>query len=603
VDVYIDTDDGTFALSSQRYTPDVVAPDGATRLADFTPVPWPTWTYRLPSDLEVVAELVIPHGSPSVALSWRLATPARATLRVRPFLSGRDTHSTHHANDAFRFAATTEGQRVSWQPYEGVPAVHALSTGAYRHAPEWYRNFQYDDERARGLDFTEDLASPGDFTFALDGRRAVLLFSADTELDSAAAGADACWTEIAASERVRRAAFASPLHRAADAYVVRRGAGRTIVAGYPWFSDWGRDTFIALRGICLAGDRLDDARDILLEWTDHVSQGMLPNYFPEAGQSAEYNSVDASLWFVVAAHELLTRAEHGTLLPAASRRRLLDAIEAIASGYAAGTRFGIRADDDGLLAAGQPGVQLTWMDAKVGDWVVTPRIGKPVEVQALWINALRIAGAGNPTWMRLAERAEQSFGERFWNSPRQCLFDVVDVDHARGVHDGALRPNQILAVGGLPHVLLRGDRAARVVEAVERHLLTPAGLRSLEPADQAYVAEYGGDMRTRDGAYHQGTVWGWLMGPFIDAWVGVRGGSPQARAEARARFLVPFLEHYDATVTGQISEIADGAAPHAPRGCPFQAWSVGEALRVTSDVLRVEHAPALPKRAKRVRVG
>ncbi|MFL5617886.1 MAG: amylo-alpha-1,6-glucosidase [Gemmatimonadaceae bacterium] len=602
LDVSIETDEGTFALSSQRYTPDVVAPDGATRLVAFTSVPWPTWTYRLPSGLEVIAELVIPHGSPTVALGWRLARTACATLRVRPFLSGRDTHSTHHANDAFRFAATTNGERVSWQPYEGLPAVHALTNGAYRHAPEWYRNFQYDDERARGLDFTEDLASPGEFSFALDERRAVLLFSTDAVLVSAA-DADGCWTHIVASEEARRAAFMSPLHRAADTYVVRRGSGKTIVAGYPWFSDWGRDTFIALRGICLAGDRLEDARDILLEWTDHVSQGMLPNYFPEAGQSAEYNSVDASLWFVVAAHELLARARRGGWLPEAARRRLLDAVEAIVSGYAAGTRFGIRADDDGLLAAGQPGVQLTWMDAKVGDWVVTPRIGKPVEVQALWINALRIAGAENSTWARMAERAEQSFGSRFWNAARGCLFDVVDVNHARGANDGSLRPNQILAVGGLPHLLLRGERAVQVLDTVERHLLTPAGLRSLEPTEPFYAPTYGGDMRARDAAYHEGTVWGWLIGPFIDAWVGVRGGTPQAREEARARFLVPFLEHYDASETGQISEIADGAAPHTPRGCPFQAWSVGEALRVAEDVLRVDRAPAVPRRGKRARVG
>jgi predicted glycogen debranching enzyme len=603
VDVSIQTNDGVFALSSQRYTPDVVAPDGVTRLIAFTTSPWPTWTYRLPSGVEVIAELVVPHGSPAVALSWRLVTPADATLRVRPFLSGRDTHSTHHANASFRFEPSIDGESVRWQPYDGVPAIHAMSNGEYRHAPEWYRNFQYDEERARGLDFTEDLASPGEFTFALGERRAVLALSTRAQPVAAAASAGATWSWIAESERARRAAFASPLHRAADAYIVERGTGKTIVAGYPWFSDWGRDTFIALRGLCLAGGRLEDARDILLEWTDYVSEGMLPNYFPEAGQSAEYNSVDASLWFVVAAHELLARAARGSWLPDAARRRLNEAIEAIVSGYAAGTRFGIRADDDGLLAAGQHGVQLTWMDAKIGDWVVTPRIGKPVEVQALWINALRIAGARNATWLRLAERAELSFGERFWNRAQRCLFDVVDVNHARGVNDGTVRPNQILAIGGLPFPVLRGDRAAQVVAAVERHLLTPAGLRSLDPTEPNYAASYVGDMLSRDGAYHEGTVWGWLMGPFIEAWLAVRDGATEAREEARARFFVPFLEHYGADQTGHIAEIADGAAPHTPRGCPFQAWSVGEALRV-AQLLLPSDARAIPgARRSRVHVG
>jgi predicted glycogen debranching enzyme len=330
---------------------------------------------------------------------------------------------------------------------------------------------------------------------------------------------------------------------------------------------------------------------------------MLPNYFPEAGARAEYNSVDASLWFVVATHELLVRAANGSWLPDAERRRLLDAVEAIVSGYAAGTRFGIRADDDGLLSAGQPGVQLTWMDAKVGDWVVTPRIGKPVEAQALWINALRVAGTRNATWSRLAEQAERSFEARFWNPARRCLFDVVDVNHVRGATDDALRPNQILAVGGLPYPLLRGERAVQVVAAVEGDLLTPAGLRSLQPGEPAYAPVYRGDMRERDGAYHQGTVWGWLIGPFIEAWARARGDSPDVRHEARARFLVPFLEHYGASTTGQISEIADADAPHAPGGCPFQAWSVGEALRVAEDVLHADPQPAIREHRKRARVG
>ena len=600
----IETEAGVFALSSQRYAPDVTAPDGVARLVAFTSLPWPTWRYRLPSGLEVIAELVVPHDSPTVALSWRLSTAAAVTLRIRPFLSGRDTHATHHVNARFRFEAVPDGERVSWHPYDEMPVVHALSNGEYRHAPEWYRNFQYDEERARGLDFTEDLGAPGEITFALEAGRAVLLFSTDPEAGHPGATTAERWVRISGAERTRREAFASPLHRAADAYVVKRGDGKTIVAGYPWFSDWGRDTFIALRGLCLAGNRLEDARDILLEWTEHVSEGMLPNFFPEAGQAAEYNSVDASLWFVVAAHELLARAAQGKWLPEAARQRLVNAIDAIVAGYAAGTRFGIHVDDDGLLAAGVPGVQLTWMDAKVGDWVVTPRIGKPVEVQALWINALRIAGERTSQWTLLAERAESSFRARFWSAELGYLHDVVDANHVRGTEESALRPNQILAVGGLPYALLDGERAARVVAAVEQHLVTPAGLRSLSPGDPDFVPPtYRGDIRARDGAYHRGTVWAWLMGPFIEAWVRVRGDTAEARELAREQFFNPFVEHYGASETGQIAEIADGVAPHTPRGCPFQAWSVGEALRLSDDVLRVDSRATLLARMRRSRFG
>src|SRR5205814_82592 len=227
--------------------------------------------------------------------------------------------------------------------------------------------------------------------------------------------------------------FPSPLHRAADAYLVRRGTGMTIVAGYPWFTDWGRDTFIAMRGLCLAGGRLDDARGILLQWADAVSEGMLPNRFPDRGNEPEFNAVDASLWYVVATHEYLAAVEAAEgHVPESDRRALDHAVQRILTGYADGTRYGIRVDRDGLLAAGQPGVQLTWMDAKVGDWVVTPRIGKPVEVQALWLNALRIAEAFTDEYRDLLQLGLRSFNQRFWNESHGCLYDVVDTDHQPG---------------------------------------------------------------------------------------------------------------------------------------------------------------------------
>jgi len=552
------------------------------------------------------------RGAPLVALSWRLNRAGDARLIVQPYLSGRDIHATHHENDAFRFASSIAGRRVTWQPYCDLTPIIALANGDYLADPSWYRQFQYDEERARGLDYIEDLAVPGHFTFSLD-RRAVLAFGAGSGAGTTAAlpllntSPERCWESVETSERRRRAAFPSSLHRAADDYIVARGGGKTIIAGYPWFSDWGRDTFIALRGLCLSSataeyDRFADAREILLEWAEHVSEGMLPNFFPEGGKLPEYNSVDASLWYVIAVHEFLQLTQAERPLSASDRRTLTTASDAIVSGYARGTRFGIRADGTGLLSAGEHGVQLTWMDAKVGDWVVTPRIGKPVEIQALWINALRIAGRRSARWAALASHAQATFTERFWNDERGFLYDVVDVDHKVGVNDDRLRPNQIFAIGGLPYAVLEGEMARRVVDVVERQLWTPAGLRSLGPGEPGYVGHYRGNLRQRDGAYHQGTVWPWLVGAFVEAWLRVRADTTENQIEAASRFLGPLLRHYDVSAPGHVAEIADGDAPHAPGGCPFQAWSVGEALRVVEGVLRstsgaLQHAPAAFARA------
>jgi predicted glycogen debranching enzyme len=390
-------------------------------------------------------------------------------------------------------------------------------------------------------------------------------------------------------ELARREAFASPLHRAADAYLVKRGTGRSLIAGYPWFGDWGRDTFIALRGLCIATGRLEEARDILLEWAGAVSEGMLPNRFPDRGETPEFNSVDASLWYIIAVHDYIRAAESerpASFIADCHTQKLRTAVEQILTGYSRGTRFGIRADSDGLLACGQPGVQLTWMDAKIGDWVVTPRSGKPVEIQALWINSLWIGLRSAPHWEPLLEKARNSFNERFWNESTGGLFDVVDCDHRPGVNDATLRPNQIFAVGGLPLALLEGRRARRVVETVQQKLLTPLGLRSLAPSEPGYAPHYEGGVWQRDSSYHQGTVWPWLIGPFVEAWIRTMGNIPEAKAEARSRFLAPLDEHLDTAGLGHVSEIADAEPPYTPRGCPFQAWSLAELLRLEQTVLR-----------------
>jgi predicted glycogen debranching enzyme len=608
-DAWIETANGPVALTSQRYEPGVIHPNGAQHISAFTTEPWPRWTFTLADGTRIEQSIVVQHGVPLVAISWRLVSdrigPAR--LFVRPFFSGRDYHSLHRENGAFRFEPERRGDRLVWHPYDGIPAIHVVSDGDYRHAPDWYRNFCYDAEAARGLDAVEDLAAPGVFSWDLTGEPATLILAAAPDAEAALppnASPRQVLDRVHASELARRKAFASPLHRAADAYLVRRGAGTTIVAGYPWFTDWGRDTFIAIRGLCLAADRLDDARRILLEWSGAISEGMLPNRFPDRGEAPEFNAVDASLWFAIAVQDLFERSSAtGHALPADERAALETAVDTILTGYAAGTRFGIRLDEDGLLAAGQPGVQLTWMDARVGDRVITPRIGKPVEVQALWLNALSFASRRSSRWAALFARGAASFEERFWNESTGTLHDVVDVDHQAGTVDSALRPNQIFALGGLPVTLVRPARARRAIAIIESQLWTPMGLRSLAPNEAGYIGRYGGGVASRDGAYHQGTVWPWLITPFVEAWVRTRGGQRGAIADARDRFLTPLLRHVEEHGLGHVSEIADSDSPHIPNGCPFQAWSVGELLRLERVVLAADSPPSGNRRRRRTSKG
>jgi len=588
-DAWVQTGAGLFALTSQRYDPGVVHPDGTKRISDFRAEPWPRWTYLLEDGTEIEHELLVGKDAPRTALCWRSRGRKRpVSLEVRPFISGRDYHALQVENAAFAFEPERRENGITFRPYGGVPAIQFLTNGTYHRDPHWYRGFVYEDERARGLDFREDLASPGVLRFELNGGDAVLVVGAEMEGAPQLSDVSAVdyWRRLAGEERKRRQAFPSRLHRCADAYLVRRGRGKTILAGYPWFTDWGRDTFIALRGLCLATGRLDEAGQILIEWAGAVSQGMLPNRFPDrAGDAPEYNAVDASLWYVVAVYELLeAKALAGSALPAEDEGRLREALLAIVAGYGAGTRHGIRLDSDGLLAAGVAGQQLTWMDARVGDREITPRIGKPVEVQALWLNALRIASQWEKRWEAVARRGLATFADRFPNSAGY-LNDVVDVNHQSGTRDAAFRPNQILAVGGLPFSVLVGEPARRVVDQVEERLLTPLGLRSLAPGEPGYAARYEGGPHERDAAYHQGTVWPWLLGPFVEAWVRVRGATAEAKREARRRFLDPLLQHLDEAGLGHISEVADADAPHVPNGCPFQAWSLGEALRLDRVVL------------------
>jgi predicted glycogen debranching enzyme len=382
----------------------------------------------------------------------------------------------------------------------------------------------------------------------------------------------------------REPAWIAQLARAADQFVVARPTreepgGKSVIAGYPWFGDWGRDTMIALPGLTVATGRPDVARPILTTFARYVDRGMLPNRFPDAGEAPEYNTVDATLWYVEAIRAYLAATDDDALL-----KDLFPVLEEIVRWHRQGTRYGIVEDPaDGLLRAGEPGVQLTWMDARVGDWVVTPRIGKPVEVNALWYNALRALGgfarrlgrAAEP-WDRLAARVAASF-DRFWNDAAGYCLDVLDGPAGA---DATLRPNQIFAVA-LPESPLPAARQRAVVDACARHLLASFGLRSLDPRHPDYRGHYGGGPRERDGAYHQGPVWGWLLGPFVIAHLRVYGDAAAAQA-----FLRPVAHHLADYGVGTVAELFDGDPPHTPRGCIAQGWSVAETLRAWLTIAR-----------------
>lgn len=384
---------------------------------------------------------------------------------------------------------------------------------------------------------------------------------------------------------------------AADQFIVERSLdddtpGATIIAGYPWFSDWGRDTMIALPGLTLSTGRPELAAIILRTFARYVDQGMLPNRFPDAGETPEYNTVDATLWYVHAIYQYW-QATGDTGLTKELYPVLVDIID----WHRRGTRYGIHVADDGLLFSGAPGVQLTWMDAKVGDWVVTPRIGKAVEINALWHNALRVMAGlarhiGQPEavinhYSEEAERVAETFRQRFWYEAGGYLYDVIDGPDGELGSDGqrrdaSLRPNQIFAVS-LPFKLLNEAQAQAVVDTCARELWTSYGLRSLAATAQAYTGHYGGPPLARDGAYHQGTVWGWLLGPFATAHHRVYGDALQAKA-----FLAAMADHMAAGCLGSLSEIFNGDPPHSPRGCFAQAWSVAELLRAWRELGNVE---------------
>jgi len=583
-----------FDLSANRY-PGVIHPQGFHYLKQFRLDPFPVFTYEV-EDIEMEKSVFMIHGENSAVIHYevrkntRPEVPKDLRLEIRPLIAFRDYHGTTHENDAINSAVQERSGSATVTPYQRLPSLHlAHNAIELRKTGDWYRNFEYDAERERGLDFSEDLFNPFVLSFDLRLRRQASII-ASTEQRDVTHAVEYRRAEIT---RRRKALVASPIEdsfahslaAASDQYLVSRGDEKTVIAGYHWFGDWGRDTMIALPGLTLLTGRYDVARSILRTFAKHVDQGMLPNRFPDAGETPEYNTVDAALWFFEAARAYLAYTSDLEFV----RDELYPVFADIISWHARGTRYGIKADSSGLLASGELGVQLTWMDAKVGDWVVTPRRGKPVEIQALWYNALCIMEdlasrfgdeAARKRYRHLAAVAQWSFNRLFWNEKLGCLYDVVN----GGPPDPSIRPNQIFAVS-LPHSMLPRDRSRSVVEKVEEHLLTPFGLRTLAPSDPQYRGHYTGGPKERDGAYHQGTIWSWLLGPFITAYIKVNGGSEEARRRAQA-WLSPLESHLAEAGLGHVSEIFEGDTPHRPCGCIAQAWSVAEILRVYFEEVR-----------------
>jgi predicted glycogen debranching enzyme len=551
-----------YELSCNQY-PGVIHPQGYLLMQEFRLDPFPVFLWRV-DDVELRKSVFMIQGENGVVVQYHLRAQgdrARSDCRLelRPLIAFRDFHSTTHANPAIDSSLDEELGLVSIQPYHDLPRLRfAHDASAVLMETGWYMHFQYAREQERGLDSVEDLFHPFTLAFDLKTQANVIVSTEAHTVEETGA--------LRLAETTRRKTGWST----ADQYIVARTGGKSVIAGYHWFGDWGRDTMIALPGLTLATGRPEIAREILTAFSLVISDGMLPNRFPDRGEQPEYNTVDATLWYFEAIRAWMEFTGDTAFV----KTKLLLALREIIEWHRKGTRYGIHMDSDGLLHAGEPGVQLTWMDAKVGDWVVTPRQGKPVEIQALWYNALRFLEelTGEASYGAMADAAKASFAEQFWNEAAGCLFDVV----GNWGKDPAIRPNQLLAFS-LPHKILddRG-KAARVLEVVEQELLTPYGLRTLSRRDSQYRGQCAGDQASRDGAYHQGTVWPWLLGPYCDACAFVRGSVDVAQLTA------PLEQFRDDRGVGQIPEIFDGDAPHEPRGCIAQAWSVGELLRIKS---------------------
>lgn len=582
-----------YPLFANHWASGMIEPEGFKYLERFhlegmTPV----WTFGI-ADALLERRVWMQHGSNTTYVGYRLRHASESMhLRIKTLVTYRDHHATTLPGDWRMQIDPAPGGLLVLAHKDAVP-LYLLADGA-KATPkhEWYGRYYLAIEAYRGQQVYESYLYAGDFEALVEaGETFTFVASTDPNpnLDGAMAYVGQCQREQKLLEDgISAVGETNPaveqLLLAADQFIVARNLsddreGRSIIAGYPWFTDWGRDTMISLPGLTLAIARPGIARSILHTFALHVDQGMLPNRFPDAGETPEYNTIDATLWYFEAIRAYVATTGDEALLA-----ELYPILAEIIAGHRRGTRYQIHVDEaDGLLYGGETGVQLTWMDAKIDDWVVTPRIGKPVEINALWYNALcsmsgfagilgRVEDAvGYESW---AEEIRSGFG-KYWNEETDYCFDVIDGPDG---DDPTLRPNQLLAVS-LPHSPLDSEHQKAVVDVCARHLLTSHGLRSLSPDHPDYIGHYGGDRVQRDAAYHQGTVWGWLIGPFVSAHLRVYRDPDQAR-----QYLLPLLRHLGDHGVGSLSEVFDGDPPHTPRACIAQAWTVAEVLRTWREI-------------------
>lgn len=573
-----------YALGSNQF-PDTIAPEGFLYLESFKRDLFPEFIYRA-GGWTIRKEILTPHGHQATLIRYTIveAKDAEGIIEFYPLIAGRDYHSVKRANEAFQTTPQWQQHTLSVCPYHNVPQLNiTVPQASYDHHPQWFLNIEYLEEYKRGLPHQEDLMQLGHFTRTIrqGDTFIVCAYAGTTQIQAA--------EELWQSEILRRqsliqsAACSDTFHQslvlAADQCIVKRADGRlSIIAGYPWFTDWGRDSMIALPGLCLATKRFAEAKDILLTYAAFLQDGLIPNRFGDADGAPEYGSVDATLWWIMASYQYI-QSTKDMITGALLLQKILEALDA----YTKGTRYQIQADTEtGLLAAGDAQTQLTWMDARVNGIPVTPRFGYAVEINALWINALAAvahlldaSGAAEQaaSFHQRAAQAAVSFQNIFWNDAAGYLYDVV---HEHG-KDSSLRPNQLIALS-LPFPVVTTQQSKRILTAIEEKLLTPRGLRSLSADSPHYKPTYRGGPNSRDAAYHQGTVWSWLIGPYISALLKTDGQKALPKA---AQLLKDFEVHLlQEGCIGSISEVFDASYPHQPRGCFAQAWSIGETLRV-----------------------
>jgi predicted glycogen debranching enzyme len=570
-------------LGSNQF-PSTLYPQGFRFITEIRHDPFPRIVYKTPVATIAKTIVAVHDENTTLVLYDVVDCDGKFTIQLQPFYSCRDIHHTTHKNDHIGHPYIFDNGVFRTMNYQGCPEFFIqVPKSRFIENQTWYQRFEYKLEQERGLEYKEDLFSHGSFEVLLKkGSKLGVIISLENP-----EGRDAY--RLCRAEKKRRDDIVKEftdnkvltrLMLAADQFIVKRENLKTIIAGYPWFTDWGRDTMIAIPGLCLTTGRTKEARGILQKFSEHMHQGLLPNRFPDSGEQPEYNTIDATLWFFVAVYKYYLRTNDKAFV-----KSLMPVLRDSIDWHYRGTHFNIHVDSsDELLVGGQKGVQLTWMDAKVGGWVVTPRAGKPVEINALWYNALRIMEffmkemnvEGDQEFYNLkANLVLKNFNRLFWNPELNCLFDHID-----GTYKNAdIRPNQVYALS-LPFPLVDKRQGYEVLKIVKAELLTPRGLRSLSPRHSEYRGVYDGDVLQRDGAYHQGTVWSHLLGPYIDALFYVFGGD--AKTEALT-IIQNMSVHLDEGGIGSISEIFDGNSPHLPRGCFAQAWSVAELLRVAVD--------------------